>query len=369
MTKLVNIHTTSRFGHANRIWHLFALVCAFTLIACGDGAGGGEQTHTYTWVAIPGSEYWEAKPGDETKEREMRKEEEVSLTDGSKSGKTRDVPTGNERPKVLSLPSITPKDVNVVQTIADWSGDSSIKSLTWAEALESSTSMLSQFSEQAETLRAFFDGAEESYYDLAPRFTAMKDAEKAIKDQANQTNGLTSYYSTVASQQENIFNGIFGGGDRTTFNKYLAAYKQWSYLVSRDWKTMDNPGTTGVDEGNDAAQLAVDNFVTAVNATGDSNLTPVGSNPFSNGRGATFNVPANYGPIKMGLENALKEQIVTALGIGGADNITKANAMAQALITQLGQDNQEFLAFINDLQAEGLNTALNYDYTVAGYVE
>jgi hypothetical protein len=54
-------------------------------------------------------------------------------------------------------------------------------------------------------------------------------------------------------------------------------------------------------------------------------------------------------------------QIVTALGITGAEQ-SKAEAMARALVIQLGQDHQEFKAFINDLQAEKTN--YHVDYTI-----
>jgi hypothetical protein len=62
------------------------------------------------------------------------------------------------------------------------------------------------------------------------------------------------------------------------------------------------------------------------------------------------------------LLTAMKAQIVTALGVTGAE-ATKANALAEALIIQLGQDNEEFRAFVDDLTAEGLTGARDIDYT------
>jgi hypothetical protein len=56
----------------------------------------------------------------------------------------------------------------------------------------------------------------------------------------------------------------------------------------------------------------------------------------------------------------MKTQIITQLGLTGVAN---ADAMANALIIQLGQDNEEFRALINDIQAESLDFALNYDYS------
>jgi hypothetical protein len=41
--------------------------------------------------------------------------------------------------------------------------------------------------------------------------------------------------------------------------------------------------------------------------------------------------------------------------------------MANALVIQLGQDNEEFRAFVDDVKAEGLTIALNWDYTKEGY--
>jgi flagellar motor protein MotB len=81
---------------------------------------------------------------------------------------------------------------------------------------------------------------------------------------------------------------------------------------------------------------------------------------------ATYSVGRNVEPLKIGdptsvngqfadMETAMKTRIITALGLDTlteANDIANANKMAEALIIQLGQDNEEFRAFINDLQAE-----------------
>jgi hypothetical protein len=60
---------------------------------------------------------------------------------------------------------------------------------------------------------------------------------------------------------------------------------------------------------------------------------------------------------------AMKTQIVTQLGLTGTEQ-SKAEKMAEALIIQLGQDNEEFRAFIDDLGAKGtFSTALSHDYS------
>jgi hypothetical protein len=74
---------------------------------------------------------------------------------------------------------------------------------------------------------------------------------------------------------------------------------------------------------------------------------------YDNGRGTTFDTPGNSGDLRDALANAMKAKIVTALGLTGVAN---ADAMAEALVIQLGQDMSELDAFIEDLQLEGITT-------------
>jgi hypothetical protein len=165
------------------------------------------------------------------------------------------------------------------------------------------------------------------------------------------------------TQTENILTEIFGATDlgvntsRDDFNKYFDAYTKGQYLITRDWQT-------GIGANATIATDAETAFLDAVHAIPSESGFPQNPNTYNNGRGTIFNNIGNgveFGGLLVNLSAEMKTQIIDALGVTGKDN---AESMASALITQFG-DNEEFRAFVDDLQAEGLTTALNYDYSNA----
>jgi hypothetical protein len=231
-------------------------------------------------------------------------------------------------------------------------------SLSNSEAKNSAIDMLQGFLDQAGALHTFFEGAKASYPSLATKFTALQNAEAAIKTKTNATNGLLTYHTTVDTEVDAILDTIFGnsGTDRETFEKYFDAYAKGQYLVSRDWQTEhgsgNNPGTKPA-----AATEAEGDFADLLSAIGKS--VPGG---IYDNRGTLLNIgtSGNFVALMTNLKGEMKTQILAKLGLTG---VTNADAMAEALIIQLGQDNEEFRAFIEDLTKEGLTTARDYDYS------
>jgi len=160
-----------------------------------------------------------------------------------------------------------------------------------------------------------------------------------------------------------ILNKLFEGNAtaRAEFDKYFAAYTKGNYMVTRDWQTEhgagNNPGTKPA-----AATTAEGAFAALLPAAGEGAYNTSGV--YDNGRSTLLNIgsPADFNALNGRLLTAMKAQIVAALGVTGAE-ATKANALAEALIIQLGQDNEEFRAFVDDLTAEGLTGARDVDYT------
>jgi hypothetical protein len=240
-------------------------------------------------------------------------------------------------------------------------GDSAIhNNFDNGNAADAADALLPRLSGQAEALRAFFEEAKTSYPELAAKFGALQTAEANIENKANKTNGLLTYRSTVDAQRDAILNEIFAGdaATRAEFDKYFDAYAKGQYLITADWNTRPAGDVTIAEDAFKAARSQLVNI--------SSTLT----GKYTVGRGvADLNIGKGSSVTQQfdDMMKIMKAYIVAQLGVTGAEE-SKAQTMAEALIIQLGQDNEEFRAFVDDLQAEGLNTALNYDYTKAGYV-
>jgi hypothetical protein len=284
-------------------------------------------------------------------------------------GKEEDKP-GEEKPGAGTLPSISGTNVDTFGVIAHNNGSSTVihGSRVVGDVADVAREILPKLSDQAEVLRSFFASAKTSYPDLATKFAALQTSEANIENKANQTNGLSTYRGTVDAQRDAILNKLFEGNAtaRAEFNKYFALYTKGNYIVTRDWQTEhgagNNPGTKPA-----AATTAEGAFAGLLPAAGESAYNTSGTYD-KNGRGTALNIgtESDFNALMARLLTAMKAPVVTALGVTGAE-ATKANALAEALIIQLGQDNEEFRAFVDDLTAEGLTTALNFDYTKAGY--
>jgi hypothetical protein len=218
-----------------------------------------------------------------------------------------------------------------------------------------------QFYNQAKLLNAFFANTTGLSGGLAAKFAALQGAEKTIGNTAINMPNLASYLGTVNTQRTAIINKIFEGKDRTDFDLYFDAYTKGNYLISADWNTRTDGSGVAANISN-----AVDQYKTARGLTGLS-LGDTSSNIYIN-RGrvqvATGSITSQLNQIQAAMET----QIVEALGLDTltGEQLARANAMADALIIQLGQDHEEFTAFVNDLQASGstFSTALGWDYKI-----
>ena len=217
-------------------------------------------------------------------------------------------------------------------------------------------------------METFFAGVQNS--PQAAQFTALKDLEGNIRTADDRGNGNT----TFPQFQENMTDKIGGTGGvvdtiftdpakEAEFRQYFEAYKQWYYLISRDWQTeASNAGTV-------TAQTAADAYKTAV--TGLAGVATPGSNTsYNNDRATQFNVPYNYGTIRNNLKAQMKTKIIEALGLPNDNtaNGINAAAMADALIAQF-EDSEELHAFKVDVQQSShLTTVLsatNYNFVAS----
>lgn len=219
--------------------------------------------------------------------------------------------------------------------------------------------LLPALSSQAEALHTFFADAAATYPSLADKFNSLRAAEAIIQNKANQTYGLTTYHTTVDQQVRNILNTIFtNDADRAEFNRYFEAYRQGQYLVTADWNTRPDIDVTLSENAFKDARQQIIAYITPT--ADEDGMYAVGRNMEDLKIGDTDSVTLQFADMK----RAMKNQIVSALGLTGVAN---ADNMAEALVIQLGKDNEGFRAFVRDLQEEGLNTALNLDYTDYGY--
>jgi hypothetical protein len=323
------------------------------------------HTHNYdAWVDTTTATRWVEKSGDASKEIEEKEQEEFCSTDNTKSGTKRWVATGNERPKEQQQPSvnfptgITPKNVDTLHEIErEQSGAAIHNVLGVGSAIgviegtgDQLTGLLPQLSTQAKNLATFFGVATGD-----ARFTTLQGIETEMKGTNNMN--VKDFLAQMNEKESEIINTIFTSP--AEFNKYLDAYNKYNTLITRDWMTdaVGSDDTVAQSHATDAAAA----FKTSL--TGLTLAHTVGSDSsYSNTRGAVFNIPSNHAQISTDLETAMKNQIIAALGATGKTNSVE---MATALVAQM-QDRAELEAFVTDLTAEGLDTALNY--TVSNFV-
>jgi hypothetical protein len=230
-----------------------------------------------------------------------------------------------------------------------------------------------QLRNQAEKLYNFFDDAEGSYPALAAKFAVLKDAEAAIKSALTAGSLAPSARPAAVQGQGNIIlNKIFedNAGLGAEFNDYFDAYKQGKYLITADWNTRADPTseTTAAVNAFVTARNKIIGSITAANMVHDSGYYHAGRGVPLMYIGDNTSVDQQF----VDMEDQMANRIVTALGITGAEQ-SKAEAMARALVIQLGQDHYEFQVFMDDLQAEQTNYAVDYsallaDNTVAAQV-
>jgi type II secretory pathway pseudopilin PulG len=225
--------------------------------------------------------------------------------------------------------------------------------------------LLPQYSAQAEKLRAVFAGATIGDATLAAKYTALAGYESAIKTAGNGVT-LPNRVATVGTQRDNILTEIFGAKgttDRDAFDAYFELYAVGNRLITRDWQTEYGVGVTGGPKPA-AATAAEGTFAGLLSGAGEGSY-PISHTWDNYGRGTALNVgnEAEFNALCGRLVAAMTPQIVAKLGFSGAN----ANEVAKALIIQLGQDHEEFKAFINDLEAEtGCDSVLGYTgFTVA----
>ncbi|MDR2619437.1 MAG: hypothetical protein LBC62_11265, partial [Treponema sp.] len=287
---------------------------------------------------------------------------------------------GVEIPLTITLPEWTStmvgqQNVDVIGILEQSSSTKgiSISETTTAMAGGTITGSLQGFSYQAQNLNAWFTNAKNAAAlagdtGLVGIFSALADAEAGIKNRVHAMNGstgnkVTDYSASIDTEIGNILDTIFAGdtAGRAEFDKWFEAYTKGQRLGSRDWRTAGF--TTGPTySSNDA----VPGYIEAVQYTGLDAGSMGGNNAFQPyGRGVAFyDAVTNdnrYEFFMEEIQSGLKSQIVTALGLTGDNN---ANKMAEALIIQLGQDNEEFRALIDDFKTRetDLSYALNSNY-------
>ena len=138
------------------------------------------------------------------------------------------------------------------------------------------------------------------------------------------------------------------------------------YVVSRDWGTEPTGNRTALGnyETDFANLLGVINERTTVidsggsigcQLRGDTNVMIAKGSSSSQAR-------MKFDALGIRLEDQMVTRIVDALGLSGltGQELTNAKEMAKALVIQLGQDHQEFKAFIDDLEKEQTNYSVDY---------
>jgi hypothetical protein len=224
-------------------------------------------------------------------------------------------------------------------------------SLDTGEAASVLRDTFPQYAAQANALKTVFAGATADNSALTAKFTALKNAEEAIRT-AGSGRTLTQRLNTVDTQRNIIINTIFNGNadDYNEFTKYYNAYTKGQYLITADWNT--RPGDLA--EAENAFKLARDPLAAAglITATTTGTIVP---------RSTELHIGSNVSAQFADMETGMKTRIISALGLTG---VTNADAMAEALVIQLAQDQKEYRAFIDDITAEGLLSTGLGDYQV-----
>jgi hypothetical protein len=330
---------------ANITWGNWQTDVPATFTAKGSGHRDGTKTGTQT-CAEDGTTRTVTEPQIETVEIPLGQELYFN---------------GTFAPIAQILPDIShnPTGVDTLGIMAKYNNGSTVihgGGFSQGEAGTAAEGILTAHSAQAETLRAYFESAESAYQSLADKFGAIKDAEATIKSSGNGKT-LEQRGDIVDTQTGIIWDTIFGttGADRESFDKYLMAYTLGQYLANSEWQTRaDNTQQTTMEN----------DFATALSAIGKT----VPSGTYDNGRGSGIKIGSNGAFIQLNetLLNVLRGKIVMALGITQYYNEDNAHEMAQALVIQLGQDGEEYRAFVDDLKAEGtFSSVLSYPFMVA----
>lgn len=338
-----------------------------------------------TWVQVAGED-WRTKEGDSTKEVKWIKKQKyvdsVAVSPAVYDWFISDPLVERNKEVTNTLPSYnngvddTAVDVNVLNVITtSGNGGAAIhNALTAHVAANVIDNTFQQFADQAEVLRTVFAGATSGDTALAADFTALKNAEAAIKT-AGSGKTVGQRLTTVDAQRTAILNTIFGasGPERAAFDTYYNAYTKGHYLISADWSTRNGGSDEYATEPPyqdpevaAAITAAVADFKSARAAvlSADSTIpTTNDSQVYAGPRG--IDVPigndASVDTQLTAIGNVMKNKIIAALGLTGVAN---ADKMAEALVIQLCQDHEEFRAFVDDITAEGLNV-LNYQGPVA----
>jgi hypothetical protein len=293
---------------------------------------------------------WRVDEKDPNKEREWKEQVKV-LADGTHTEAKQFVPTEHTRDKeITNDPTGTYTEpeygmnVDTVLVIANYNGgDAEIhNSMTAGEAGGVIDSLGNRLPAQAEALRAVFDGV-------------IKNAEAEIKNIFTSNNGIKAKDrpALAEAQRTVIINEIFkdNSTDRTVFDRYYNAYTSGQYLMSSDWNTRASGAVTDKE----------DEFKGYRDPLASEGLIPATvSGTYLPPRGAALNIGSSISVTAQftAMENAMQSQIITALGI---ENNANNQNIAKALIIQLFQDLEEQKAFIEDIVAEGLANAYNYD--------
>jgi hypothetical protein len=332
-----------------------------------------DSSHEHTWGGwvdvTPEDAKWEPHATDQDKETKWVKQVATCTTDStSKKYQWRETTTTQDKEYTTTLPSISPVNVDTRSRIAACDNTHSDKihggSFTAGEAVATVDDLLPRLRNQAEALRVFFNGATTNSPGLTAKFTTLKNVEATL---SSGTTTLQGRVNTMESNVGTILDTIFGdsGADRETFNKWFDAYQKGQYLISRDWQT-EWTSSNITDHGMPtAATTAQGQFTDALDLIGKT--IPAGK--YDAGRGNIFQFSGgndslnDYFTITLNpaLIAEMKTQILAKLGLNGLTGaqLTNANAMAEALIIQLGQDHKEITAFYDDLVKEtGFGVAL-----------
>ncbi|MDR2617963.1 MAG: hypothetical protein LBC62_03740, partial [Treponema sp.] len=201
--------------------------------------------------------------------------------------------------------------------------------------------MLDRLSNQANNLMNWFDTAEDSGAARAATFTALKGYETNIKNITYDALRLAEY-APVAGIVDNILDEIFGADmtARQDFDKYFNAYTKGQYMWHRDWGTEGANASAALN----TAGAEYSGLISEIGLAGNDELV-------DDGRGNMIPIGTNHDAVLAGMMAQMKTRVVAALGL---TDVTNADAMAEALLTQIAQDHQEFTAFVEDMTKQGM---------------
>jgi hypothetical protein len=395
-----------------------ALALAFTaltaaLTGCTDSASGPE-THVHDWddwenvgatytklfdtdPPVPATHVAPGSMIEKTlqdQSRQYRNDGTVETRTKTVTEQTLELPVGKRivNGELVDLPPQTlpvmasPVNVNVINLLSTYNNDgANISGVDADEAEGTIRGVLIGMKTQAANLRDWFAAAKESYPTKADQLDRLWEMEKGIVSAISPSSITPSaFHAAMDNKIQVMFNIIWGLDtqglvDRAVFEKYFNAYTKGQYLGARDWQ-MD---TAALSVTNTDFQTLIDTARTE--AAGDDTagtIRPLTHN-WNNGRNAAisnYNSASNGngpqdGVFKYDLMNIMKKKITDALGLTGVEN---ADKMAEALIIQTGQDNEEFRALIDDFQkatelaiagdttyTHNLTNVLNATYNIA----